>query len=367
MKMKVLIFSAAEGHTSLAEALESFFKDKRIPIKIYCHKEAFLTLYKPFYRFAPSLMRYYYRLQFIDFIKKLFFKFTLLSRFKPAIKHIEAVKPNVVITTNWSFNQVLVKLKRKNNFTFINLITDPRTFFPINVSDGADITSTFDNHQANLIKKIHPELNIVQTGWFVKPEFEKKHDTQKVRKQLGFENKLTLLFTTGWEGTEVVFKSIEAIARLNHPLQIIIACGTNKNLLGRAEKLQRKLAQSKTTIIPLPFTKKLYSYMHSADLVIGKAGPNAVFEAVATLTPFFATTHISGQEDGNLDIIEEYKLGFVEENPKKVFVKLANIIENPKQLDELQPHLKKMAEYNKKSKERLFEAIEKFERKKQAL
>jgi processive 1,2-diacylglycerol beta-glucosyltransferase len=357
--MKVLIFSAIEGHASLAQALESFFKDKKIPVKDYCHEEPLLTFYRPFYRFAPSLMRYYYRLQSKKFFKKLFFKFTLLTRFKPTTKNLEAVKPDVAITTNWSFNQVLAKLKTKNKFTFVNLITDPRTFFQINVSDGADITCTFDDYQTREIKKAHPKLNVVQTGWFVKPEFEEKHDSKKTRKKLGLEDKLTLLFTTGWEGTEVVFKSIEAIAKLNRPLQIIVACGTNKNLLNRAKKLEESSKSSQTNIIPLPFTKELHLYMHSADLVIGKAGPNAVFETAATLTPFFATTHISGQEDGNLDIIEEYKLGFVEENPKKAFIKLVNIIENPKQLTAFQPHLKKMAQYNKKSKERLFKELTK--------
>ena len=93
--------------------------------------------------------------------------------------------------------------------------------------------------------------------------------------------------------------------------------------------------------------------MQAADLVIGKAGPNSVFEAIATLTPFFATTHISGQEDGNLDIIRDLKVGYVEEDVKKASKLLFKIIEYPEQLKEFKPHLKKLADYNKNSKKEL--------------
>ena len=62
-------------------------------------------------------------------------------------------------------------------------------------------------------------------------------------------------------------------------------------------------------------------------------------------------------EDGNLEIIEKYKLGFIEENPLKASKLLLNIINNPKQLASFLPHLKKMKKHNYQAKEKLQKMI----------
>jgi UDP-N-acetylglucosamine:LPS N-acetylglucosamine transferase len=51
--------------------------------------------------------------------------------------------------------------------------------------------------------------------------------------------------------------------------------------------------------------------MASADVVMGKAGPNVLFEAVTLGKPFIATAYIPGQEEVNLDFIRRHKLGWI--------------------------------------------------------
>ena len=75
--------------------------------------------------------------------------------------------------------------------------------------------------------------------------------------------------------------------------------------------------------------------MGIADLIIGKAGPNTIFETVAAKKPFIAITHIAGQEDCNLDLIKEYQLGFVEENAIKVVEALARCVEETHPFDQV--------------------------------
>ena len=105
------------------------------------------------------------------------------------------------------------------------------------------------------------------------------------------------------------------------------------------------------------YTENTHKYLQASDLVIGKAGPNLLFETVATQTPFFAISHIAGQEDGNLDIIKKYKLGFVEENPVKAIKLTRKIIRNPKILKRFQKPLQRLSEYNNKSYKILMEYI----------
>jgi UDP-N-acetylglucosamine:LPS N-acetylglucosamine transferase len=97
--------------------------------------------------------------------------------------------------------------------------------------------------------------------------------------------------------------------------------------------------------------------MQAADIIVGKAGPNTLFESVATYKPFLAITHISGQEDGNLDIIREKKLGWVEENPLKASRKLHELINNLPLLTSLQPDILKMANHNLAAKKVLLKVL----------
>ena len=83
-------------------------------------------------------------------------------------------------------------------------------------------------------------------------------------------------------------------------------------------------------MVNLEFTKELDKYIKISDLVIGKAGPNLLFETVAAKKPFMAVSHIHGQEDGNLEIIRNYKIGFVEENQIKAIKLIKSIINKPK-------------------------------------
>ena len=166
----------------------------------------------------------------------------------------------------------------------------------------------------------------------------------------------------GSEGTNGVLKNFPAFINSKKPIQVIFACGKNKTLYSTIKTLSKavKIAnpKNKAKIIPLAFTKDIHLYLQAADLIIGKAGPNLLFESVATHTPFLATTHVSGQEDGNLDIIKEYNLGYVEENMARSIKLIKNIIDQPKILKQFQPSLKKMATYNHNSKKILLQTIQ---------
>ena len=83
-----------------------------------------------------------------------------------------------------------------------------------------------------------------------------------------------------------------------------------------------------------------------------------MFETVAARKPFIAVTHISGQEDGNLDLIKQYKLGYVEENAIKVVKLLQGVLKNPARLKKLAPSIAKMADINHEAGPKLLEIVE---------
>ncbi|MGD9129389.1 MAG: glycosyltransferase [Candidatus Woesebacteria bacterium] len=391
MKKKILIFSTVQGHASIAEAISEYLNKKNFACQIYSYREKFISFYCLIYQYNPSIFVHFYQLGDKKKFNKIFRQLTIKRYKRILLKSILETKPDLIISTYFVFNPALEKIAKELKIPFINIVCNPWTISPLEISKPALVNCIFDkNSQEEIKKRAFPSKNdqnqakLQITGWFVRKQYQEKYNEKQVKKSLGLDpDQLIFLFVTGYEGTNVILENLKNLINedseqvKNKAVQILVACGKNKKLLKKVKALVKqkfqkaKLAdqeKNKTSkgsyliqehfhLIPIGFTDKLYQYMQAADLVIGKAGPNTLFESVATLTPFFATTHIAGQETGNLDLIRKHNLGFVEENPEQAQKKLLEIIDQPEMLNKFKPHLKKMAEYNCEAKKKLMELI----------
>lgn len=352
MKKTVAIFTTDQGHKSIsdtiAKVLEPFFE-----VKTFSDDNFMFAYYIYLYRFFPSTTK----LPFLFFKKPLLRKIAAASldlQYAQKIKKfLDLHQPDIVINVFWMFRPSLDRILKNTTIKYLTIVTDPWSVHPFVASSVSENNLAFDERTVQNIKSLVPDAYTTPIGWFVRDAFEQPFSKESVRKKLKLEaEKLTFLFTTGSEGTEIIYPIIANLVKTHLPVQIIVACGNNQHLLERINKLKKGI-KTNIHLHAIPFTKELHLYMQASDLVIGKAGPNSVFEAVACLTPFFATTHIAGQEDGNLDIIRELKLGYVEEDSVKAAKLLHQIIENPKQLENFKENLNVLSDYNKQAKTKL--------------
>jgi UDP-N-acetylglucosamine:LPS N-acetylglucosamine transferase len=277
------------------------------------------------------------------------------------MKFCKKNKPDLIISTYFMYNSSIEQYCQENKVPFINILPDPYSVHPMTISKKATFNAMFDKQQEINCAKMM-KANYTHTGWFVRPQFEEKYDKNAVRKELGLQpDTLTFLIASGSEGSNFVSTIFPSLLSSSKKIQIVIACGNNKNLLKTVQVLSEitEKLRDQIVLIGLPFTDKIHLYMQASDLVIGKAGPNTIFESIATRTPFFAVTHIPGQEDGNLTIIKNYHLGYVQENPFKAARLLKKIMEDPTQLEEFAEPVNKLAEYNHNSKKVLLQEIDK--------
>jgi processive 1,2-diacylglycerol beta-glucosyltransferase len=371
-KKKVLIFTFKEGHLSIAHAIKQYL-DKDYNCEIYDaitknEKIGNLTLdklYMPFYQFFPSLFKIPFELSQKDkIISSLRKKF--LKDFKPTLEEkINSFQPDLIISTYYSYNPALAEITKE--IPFINIVTDPRTFSLLIPEPKADINFVYDQTAAVRCKQAGcSDENVEISGWFVrKPFYNHTTQNQQLLDKLGFKkDHLTFLICGGSEGANAILKILPTIINSSKKVQTAVICGSNKNLY-KALNSTKKITTEVFNNYYDPDNVKIFSHVDNmaefisiADLVIGKAGPNLLFESVATHTPFFAITHISGQEDGNLDIIKEKDLGEVEENPFKAAKKINKIIKNPNQLDQFKKPLKKERSYNQQAEEIILKKIE---------
>jgi UDP-N-acetylglucosamine:LPS N-acetylglucosamine transferase len=357
----VLIFTTTQGHDSLAKVMAGEIREKtNYSVEIVKHDSSF-AIHKFLHRYVAWLMRALSKPLNNPIIVPLSRK---LSSYKFKIlveKKIKRLRPKIVISTFFLLNPAIENIKDEYGFHFINHITDPRTMIALNPSPKIGVNFAFDKKQVEKIKETYPESQNKSVGWFVNPVFEENYKKEEVKKELGLDPNLpVLLLTSGSLGNASPAQLLPKFLLGKQKAQLVMICGTNKFLKDMVESFQKAFDQNKNVSLRvIGFTKKMAKYMQAADLVIGKSGPNTVFETVATQTPFMAINYGGPQEKGNLEIIEEYGLGFVEIQPNKVWKKLEKLLSNSSLFNSYNSSLKKMKDYNSMARKELILEVEK--------
>jgi UDP-N-acetylglucosamine:LPS N-acetylglucosamine transferase len=113
------------------------------------------------------------------------------------------------------------------------------------------------------------------------------------------------------------------------PFQAIVVTGRNSHLKKRLEQMDFPDIVRVRVYGYISDAQELANLFHAADLVAAKAGPNALFEAVAAGKPFLATHYIKGQESGNRNYLISTGVGMYESKPKRIVGLIRRIIEEP--------------------------------------
>lgn len=354
---KILVLSTRWGHASIANAVKEVLENKYEVNLQYVEIESFSkNSYHLIYKFFPWFFKFVFLLSEIEIFKKLFNSFVERDYKGKIESTIKKVKPDIVINVYFAFDSSLEKLDKKYHFRLINILADPWTFSKILISETGE-NLTFDKYSLEKLKSFEPKVKAIPIGWFVEKKYHqaKKINRKLLRKKLELDPDIfTLCVVSGSEGTFHIFKILSTLLDPRNKMQVIILCGNNAEMFKIVKTLKsisQKIRGPKITGVA--YTDSMQLYLRAADLVVGKAGPNTIFQSVATMTPFFAISHITGQEDGNLDIIRRCKIGYVEERTAAATKMLQNIIENPKILDKFQKNLKILSKYCRGSEDKL--------------
>lgn len=361
------IFTSSQGHESIANAIAEKIKrdaGDKYKVKIIFQEQILGVFYNQIYKFAPKTLGgpFKWSVKIVENIEELdegFRKYIKIKNKKTVANSIKKNKIDLAVNTYFTFSPALSDYQERFGTPFLNIVPDPRTPHPISLAKKAKNNFAFNKKIQGFDPKKYP---IIESGWFVQKRYEENFDKQSLKKKLKADDSLNILIVSGSEGSNTVLKILPTLINCPKKTNFFVACGRNDSLYKNVEGIKKSietLSDSKANIIPIGFTKNLHQYMQISDLVIGKAGPNTLFESVATETPFFAITHIHGQEDGNLDVIKEYNLGIVEERSKEANTKLMEIIKNPDIIKSFSKDIKKMKEYNKNSINVLLEEIDK--------
>lgn len=356
----ILIVSSTEGHLSMAKAIELGLRAQGFTsLNLFVENSAVLP-YRLYYRYAPKLHR------LADLLLGSMKPVLLLRRLlklkyaKIAQTMVGKYQPKIVISTNYAFNSSFEPLHLKGTLQYFTVICDPRSYNLINVAHDGCVNLAFDEKQLGVLSRDFPKAICVATGWFVRPEFKPPLSSSEAKKTIGINpEKFCALFVAGSEGMQRVQNTVKVLAETKTDMTVLVACGKNQLLFKTIERLGQQYADSAMHIKPFGFTLEIAPYFQAADIIVGKAGPNMIFEAVACHKPFIATTSLEGQELGNLDLIKELNIGFTETDSNKAAKLLVSLVNNSDKITALTPNITELAEFNRESVSRLVQLLDK--------
>lgn len=148
---------------------------------------------------------------------------------------------------------------------------------------------------------------------------------QAIRASLGWSQDMpVVLLVGGGEGMGPLEKNAQAIAQAGLPVSLVIVAGRNKKLITRLEEINWKIP---THIYG--FVKEMPEFMRAADILVTKAGPSTISEALNAGLPMILYSRLPGQEDGNVSYVVSQGAGLWAPDTDRLVNALSDWLNNP--------------------------------------
>ena len=143
------------------------------------------------------------------------------------------------------------------------------------------------------------------TGVPIDPKFATGVGMVAARRELGLDpnpKRPTLLLMGGGFGWGPMDAMTEIVLGLPETVQALIIAGKNEAL---RQRLAKRIEGHERRIQVHGFTDRVHLFLEAADLLVGKAGGLTSSEAMARGVPVVALRPIPGQEERNVDYLQE--------------------------------------------------------------
>ena len=329
MKGALLYVDAGKGHYIPAIALEESFKETEHEVVV---ENLFVVLDSP--RLNSSCKkswRFLLHHPKVEYVWNTVMDETRIGRTLQKIatqpvyrknfkQWYEQNKPDFIVSTNFIGGYVLPKIIKKLGLNI-----------PV-FQYAADVFDTPQSGINNKLTKMYmPSLigynNAVKKGqkketlticpFPLQKKFEKLKalniSKQEMRAKLGLEDKFTILYNLGGEGIGSI-DFLNEMAKRGHNWQVLLI-GGKSSIIDRKLALFNKL-HPKATVHKLGFINNVPEYLVASDIQIGKAGTNALLEAVYMSCPCLISDILFAAK-ATKEFFKEYPLGWGENDAKK--------------------------------------------------
>ena len=286
------------------EIVDAFEEYSYFPLR------GFVKLYGPALRYNPRLYGRVFHLTNRPFTVS-----AVQTVANPLIHHgllrlIKSVRPDVIVSIHPLLNHLTVRALQELglHIPFITVVTDLVSVHYTWFAPGADsyVVPTEQAKQLYLKRGLDPERVLV-LGMPIDPKFTLPVGSkEELQRKLGLESGIpVVLLVSGGEGSGL-WPTVQAISKARLHVQLLIVTGRNKRLY---TYLQRICPSLHVPAKVFGFVQNMPEMMHAADVIVTKAGPGTICEALASGLPLILNRYVPGQEEGNVTYVLENNVG----------------------------------------------------------
>ncbi len=325
----ILMSDTGGGHRSAAEAIAEGLKHIR-PGEFDVQLLDFIAdcipfplnragrLYRPAVDYGGPLWGWFWRLN--DGHRRMAI---LLKLFTPwarsrLVQVLRRTMPQAIISVHSLSNHLAVQAVRElgKPIPVITLVTDLRRAYASWFCPGVDlcIVPSETVRQKALACGLSPQ-KVKVVGLPVSLKFGQGSRGKSGQKEkLGLMPDLpALLLVGGGEGMGKLFPTTRAVSEARLPAQLLVVAGRNGSLRRRLERVAWEIP---TTVFG--FVDNMPELMAASEVIITKAGPATISEAVACGLPIIISGAIPYQEDINAAYVVENGVGHLAEKPGEI-------------------------------------------------
>ncbi len=328
-RVLILMSDTGGGHRSAAEAISAGLRrvhGDRFQVVTVDALAEYLPppldriggLYSPMIHRAPWLWGKIFHLSDspgkVSAVTGLFYPL-VRARFEALIRQ---VRPDLIVSVHPFLNHVPSRVLGEgfNSIPLVTLITDPVTAHAAWVCPGVDLCLVATPEAARRTVALGMAAEKIRvTGLPVDPRFDdlSRASSVALRKRWGLPSDRPLaLMMGGVEGAGRLCELASALDRARVPVALAVVAGRNRALRRR---LERRIWEIPVRV--LGFVREMPELMRASDLILTKAGPATLWEAMATGLPIVMTGYVPGQEAGNVAFVRRAGAGCLVRDPGK--------------------------------------------------
>lgn len=240
---------------------------------------------------------------------------------------------DLVVSVHPFANSFILKALGQKRPPFVTVVTDMVSTHALWYDRRADVISVpTEMARARAIEYTMPPERVHVAGQPVAARYcVPAGNKAELREKLGWpKDKFIVLAVGGGDGMGPLGQTARAIAESGLNVALAVVTGRNTNLKAELE--------AEAWTIPAfiyGFTRELPDFMRAADVLVTKAGPGTIAEALNAHLPIILFSRLPGQEDGNVTFVVQTQTGVWAPTPERVVNTLRRWVLNPEARNEV--------------------------------
>ncbi len=239
-----------------------------------------------------------------------------------------SVQPDIIVSIHPMLNHVTIQALQKLDLhiPFITVVTDLITVHYAWYAPGANgyIVPT-EQAKALYLKRGLDSDRIHVLGMPIDPKFiQPMQSKEELQQKFALKPGLSvILLVGGGDGAGGLRAVVHAISQARLPVQLMVVTGRNRRLYAH---LQRSCSRLHVPAKIFGFVQNMPELMHASDIIVTKAGPGTICEALACHLPIILSGYVPGQEEGNVEYVVSNDVGALARTPLELVAALRKLI-----------------------------------------